>query len=144
MPPTCPHGQPQGECLICKTLGMDPGGAGGSAPSGGGRRSRAASGPAAPAVAPDPGSALPRSWSPGPARQPGGYPPAGGPPGHQPRSLPHVAALVVVGLVVAGVAAWALLGVAFAILHLLELIVVAGAAGWVGYRIGHFRGRRGG
>lgn len=86
----------------------------------------------------------------GPPRQPGGYPPgvggpAGGPPaGQHPRSLPHVAALVVVGLVVAGVAAWALLGVAFAILHLLELIVVAGAAGWVGYRVGHFRGRRGG
>ena len=120
---------------------------GGSASSGGGRRSRAASRPVAPPVSPGPSGYPPVVG--GQAGQPGGYPrgvggAAGGPVDHQPRSLPHVAALVVVGLVVAGVAAWALLGVAFAILHLLELIVVAGAAGWVGYRVGHFRGRRGG
>lgn len=116
---------------------------GGSASSGGGRRSRAASRPVAPSVSPGPSGYPPVVG--GRPGHPGGYPPGGGGPvGHQPRSLPHVAALVVVGLVVAGVAAWALLGVAFAILHLLELIVVAGAAGWVGYRVGHFRGRRGG
>ncbi len=43
---------------------------------------------------------------------------------------------------VLGLAAWALAGVVFGLLHVLELIAVAAAAGWAGYRIGHFRGSR--
>ncbi len=45
-------------------------------------------------------------------------------------------------LVVLGLAAWALAGVVFGLLHVLELIAVAAAASWAGYRIGLFRGGR--
>jgi hypothetical protein len=45
-------------------------------------------------------------------------------------------------LLAIGAAAWILSGVVFTILHLLELLVVAAGAGWVGYRIGHFKGAR--
>jgi hypothetical protein len=44
--------------------------------------------------------------------------------------------------VVIGLVAWAVAGVVFAVLHVIELVVVAIAAGWGGYRLGHFRGRR--
>lgn len=53
----------------------------------------------------------------------------------------HVAG-VVVGIVVVGLIAWAVAGVVFALLHILELVLVAGVAAWAGYRIGRFRGRR--
>lgn len=49
---------------------------------------------------------------------------------------------VAAAVVVLGLAAWALAGVVFGLLHVLELIAVAAAAGWAGYRIGHFRGSR--
>jgi hypothetical protein len=32
-------------------------------------------------------------------------------------------------------------GVVFSLLHVIELAAVALIAGWVGYRIGHYRGR---
>jgi hypothetical protein len=43
-----------------------------------------------------------------------------------------------------GVAAMVLLvaGVVYSVIHLVELLVVAVAAGWLGYRIGLFRGVR--
>jgi hypothetical protein len=53
----------------------------------------------------------------------------------------HVAG-VVGALVVVGLVMWALAGVVFAILHVLELAAAALAAGWAGYRLGHYRGRR--
>jgi hypothetical protein len=49
--------------------------------------------------------------------------------------------LLLVGLLAIGVAAWVLVGVAFALLHLIELLAVAGVAGWAGYRLGNYRGR---
>ncbi len=118
MAATCLHGLPPGECLICRTLGI-----GSGAGAGGGT-----------GAAPGPARVVP-----GPARagsDPSRYP--------RPRGAAHLVGWVAAGVVVAGVAAWLLLGVAFAVLHLLELVVVAGAAGWVGYRVGHFRGRRDG
>jgi hypothetical protein len=45
-------------------------------------------------------------------------------------------------LLAIGAAAWILAGIVFTILHVLELIAVAAGAGWVGYKIGHFRGSR--
>jgi hypothetical protein len=99
--PTCPHGLPPSECLICPTLPQ------------------------------------PSGTSTTPSTMPG-------PPTTAPRhrgSVLHVAgmagAIVLIGLV-----AWAVAGVVFAILHVLELLAVAAAAGWVGYRLGHFRGAR--
>lgn len=50
--------------------------------------------------------------------------------------------LVVAALVALGAAAWILAGVVFTLLHLLELIAVGAGAGWVGYKVGHFRGSR--
>ena len=50
---------------------------------------------------------------------------------------------VVVALAAIGLVAWLVAGVVFALLHILELVAVAGVAGWVGYRIGRLRGPRG-
>ena|SRR5947209_7648428 len=48
----------------------------------------------------------------------------------------------VAAIALIAVAAWLVVGAAFAILHILEYVLVAVAAGWAGYRIGHFRGSR--
>ena len=58
-----------------------------------------------------------------------------------PRFTVHVAG-VVVAIALIGLAAWAIAGIVFALLHVLELVAVGAIAGWVGYRIGRFRGRR--
>ena len=50
--------------------------------------------------------------------------------------------LALMALLAIGAAVWILVGVVFTVLHVLELIAVAAGAGWVGYRIGHFRGSR--
>ena len=57
------------------------------------------------------------------------------------RSIGAHLALVVAAVVVAGLIAWLVVGVVFAIFHVIELVIVAGAAGWAGYRLGHYRGR---
>jgi len=49
-------------------------------------------------------------------------------------------AAIAVGLVIAVIAAVLLAGVVFTILRVFELILVALAAGWIGYHIGMFRG----
>ena len=61
----------------------------------------------------------------------------------RPRTSMHVAGVVAV-IAVIGVAAWIVAGVVFAILHVLELVAVGAIAGWVGYRVGYFQGRRSG
>jgi hypothetical protein len=48
-----------------------------------------------------------------------------------------VAAVVVIGLAV-----WVVAGFVLAMLHVLELVVVAAVAGWAGYRLGRYRGSR--
>jgi hypothetical protein len=58
------------------------------------------------------------------------------------RSFTSHPALVVIGVVVVALVAWALLGAVFTALHTIELIVVAAVAGWVGYRVGRYSGRR--
>ena len=45
-------------------------------------------------------------------------------------------------LLAIGAAIWILSAVVFTILHVFELVAVAGGAGWVGYKVGHFRGSR--
>jgi hypothetical protein len=50
--------------------------------------------------------------------------------------------LIGLGLIAIGFAAWVVAGVVFALLHVLELVAVAGVAGWAGYRFGRYRGRR--
>jgi hypothetical protein len=56
------------------------------------------------------------------------------------RSAGGSLAAIAIGLVIAVIAAVALAGVIFTLLRVLELLVVALAAGWVGYQVGHFRG----
>jgi hypothetical protein len=68
------------------------------------------------------------------------YQPDGRPRGE--RSLVSYAVLIVIALIGIGVAAWVVAGAVHALLHIIELLVVAGAAGWVGYRLGIYRGRR--
>ncbi|HEY3809806.1 MAG TPA: hypothetical protein VGL49_00120 [Acidimicrobiales bacterium] len=63
------------------------------------------------------------------------------PEGRRPRSVGGHMALIVVGVLAIGAVAWVVAGAVFAILHVIELLVVAGIAGWAGYRLGHFRGR---
>ena len=64
-------------------------------------------------------------------------------PQPHPRTSVHVAGLMAV-IAIIGVAAWIVAGVVFAILHVLELVAVGAVAGWVGYRVGYFQGRRSG
>jgi hypothetical protein len=52
--------------------------------------------------------------------------------------------MAVIGVIALAVVAWFLAGAVFAILRVLELVVVAGLAGWVGYKVGHYRGRHSG
>jgi hypothetical protein len=63
------------------------------------------------------------------------------PPVRRGHGATHLA-VVAVAIVVIGAVAWAVAGVLFALLHVFELVAVALVAGWGGYRIGHFRGRR--
>jgi hypothetical protein len=57
-------------------------------------------------------------------------------------SLASYAVLGVLAIVAVIVAAWIVAGVLIGLLHALELVAVAAVAGWVCYRIGHYRGRR--
>lgn len=54
----------------------------------------------------------------------------------------HALVLLVV-LVLAALSGWLVTRLLYAIFHLAELVIVAGLAGTLGYRLGHARGRRG-
>jgi hypothetical protein len=45
-------------------------------------------------------------------------------------------------IVVGGVLLWAFAGVVSLAFHIGEFVVVAGVAGWLGYKLGNIRGRR--
>lgn len=64
----------------------------------------------------------------------------------EPHHHSHSVALTVSGALLAlgavAVVAWIVVGVVFAALRIIELALVAGAAGWAGYKLGHFRGSR--
>jgi hypothetical protein len=111
---TCIHGFPPGQCLICQTLqdGKDQG--------------RRRAGPTA--VKPQRAPVRPDAVL---AERPAPH-----------RSLAWRAGgvLLVIALVVL-LAGW-IAGLAFTILRTIELGVTALVAGWVGYRIGLYRGRR--
>jgi hypothetical protein len=127
----CPHGFPPADCLICRTLGTQP-----TAQVEGARRPAAGTGGTA-GRAP-----RPDRRGRGPDQPDAVYPPRTS--GERARSLSSHAALVVVSVAVLAVLAWFLAGAVFAFLRVLELLVVAGLAGWVGYRLGHYRGRHSG
>ena len=47
-----------------------------------------------------------------------------------------------VSIVVGGVLLWAFSGVVSLAFHIAEFVAVGGIAGWLGYKLGHSRGRR--
>lgn len=125
----CIHGFDPAACLICRTLTPEAQPATAAAAPGG-RRHRQA-GP----------TGSPASLS-GPARPDQVYPPPS-PGSPAPRSTwTRSLLLVLIALLALGAAVWILVGVVFTVLRLFELIIVAAGAGWVGYKIGHFRGSR--
>jgi hypothetical protein len=126
----CPHGYDPSTCLICQTLGTQPAATVASPPevaSRGRRGRRRDTVTSAPPTTVRPDVVYP-------AR----------PPERRGTGLGTHMALLVAALVVIGLVAWVVAGAVFAILHILELIVIAGVAGWAGYRLGHYRGRRAG
>lgn len=110
----CHHGYEQDQCLICQVLGTT----------------------AAPATS----TPRRRSWLGG--RQSNAPVPATAavPSTRRHRPLATVALGVVV-ILAAVLAVWILIGAFYLALRIVELIAVAFAAGWMGYRIGHWRGR---
>ena len=130
MPTTCNHGFAPADCLICRTLGTT------TPPT--------TSVEAPPNRQRHPEVPLPTEIHSPPARldktTPASPPPSDAPRRRRGRGGSLVLALMV--LLAIGAAIWILVGVVFTLLHVLELIAVAAGAGWVGYRIGHFRGSR--
>jgi hypothetical protein len=122
--PNCPHGFPEGECLICRTLGTGP-------EKGKATKTKGAGPPeAATLLTPLRGGPMvaAREQGPGPERH-----------GHGKRGLFWpILGVIVVGAVVV----WLAAGVFATALHIVTYVAVALVAGWAGYRLGHARGRR--
>jgi hypothetical protein len=66
----------------------------------------------------------------------------GGQPVHRSRLLGAQFVLLLAAIAVIGLVTWVVAGAIFALLHVIEILVVAGVAGWAGYRLGHYRGRK--
>ncbi len=125
----CAHGFPQGECLICRTLGVTSGPAigtktktrdGGTAEISGMLSTRPASLPDTRAN--EMGARENRADS-----------------GR--RAMSPIWPVLGV-IVVAGVLLWAFAGVLSLAFHIAEFVAVGAIAGWLGYKLGHARGRR--
>ncbi len=116
MTDTCIHGFTREACLICRTLAT-------------GESTTIQLADPAPPYRPLPSPAQADAARVQPARRRG-------------RSLAGSLVLVLAALLAAGAAAWILVGLVFTVLHVLELIAVGAGCGWVGYKIGHFRGAR--
>jgi hypothetical protein len=125
----CAHGFPQSECLICRTLGVSSSPAAatktktrdaGSAEISGMLSTRPAALPEARQRQAD----LPQEQA---SRGRGGMSP-----------LWPVLGIIVVG----GVLLWAFAGVLSLAFHIGEFVAVGAIAGWLGYKLGHARGRR--
>lgn len=126
---SCIHGLDPADCLICRTLAADPRPTVTAEATGTGLRHREVK--VSPSETSAPIARAGRAPSPslsGNRRRHHG--PAG--------SL----LLVLVVLLAIGAATWILAGTFSLALHVFELVAVAVGAGWVGYRIGHFRGSR--
>lgn len=130
---TCPHGFPQGECLICQTLGKGPAG-----PS---TRAKAKERPV------EKTNPLKGMNALGPAllapQATGRVPATGGPADRSAvRHRRGTAWTVLAALVIGGVLVWAFAGLFTLAFHIAEYVVLAVVAGWAGHKIGYARGRR--
>ena len=124
----CVHGFPQGQCLICQTLGV-------SAPAPQGKKAKVASPGRATTVLTDDDLGRPC--------RPPGTPDAPRPERQRRSSGTGTLLALVAAVVVGGLLVWAFAGVVGVAFHILEFVAVAAIAGWVGYKLGHARGRRG-
>jgi hypothetical protein len=125
MSATCPHGLTPSQCLICKTLQMQPQPENRPSTQLGSRK------PSGAGANPNAGYSV----QPDVIYQ-------GGQPVRRSRLLGAQFVLLVAAIAVIGMVTWIVAGAVFAMLHLIEIIVVAGVAGWAGYRLGHYRGRK--
>jgi hypothetical protein len=125
----CAHGFPQNECLICRTLGVSP------SPAGGTKTKTRDAGPGqfSELLATRP-AALPDTRA-----QQAGLPDDRDNRGRRGMSpIWPVLGIIVVG----GVLLWAFAGVVSLAFHIAEYVAVGAIAGWLGYKLGHARGRR--
>ena len=126
----CAHGFPQSECLICRTLGVS------SSPAGAPTKTKTR----------DAGSAeISGMLSTRPAALPETRPQqADLPDGRAGRGRRRMSLIwpVLGVIVVGGVLLWAFAGVVSLAFHIGEYVAVGAIAGWVGYKLGHARGRR--
>jgi len=126
MSSTCPHGLSPSQCLICKTLQLQPQPEARSSTRFGARNQT------------DIGSSAPTagySIRPDAVYQ-------GNQPVRRSRLLGAQFVLLIAAIAVIGLVTWIVAGAVFAMLHMIEIVVVAGVAGWAGYRLGHYRGRK--
>jgi hypothetical protein len=132
----CAHGFPQGECLICQTLGNSPSPAQSA-------QSAATKTKPAKTKASTPAELLATN------SLPNGRTSALSTRDHEPsptagrRSGMSSLWAILVVIVVGGLLLWAFAGVVSVAFHIAEYVAIAVLAGWLGYKLGHARGRRG-
>ncbi len=117
----CIHGFQPGQCLICQTLAS------------GQEQTRKASRPS---------RAERRAAAEGPARSAAGPVEVVDPPRPRGGSTSTHILVAVIMVVLAVIAFWVVAGVVFALLRLLEIVIVAAVAGVLGYRLGRIRGHQ--
>ena len=119
----CAHGFPQSECLICQTLGSSPAQSKAT-------KTQVANPPQMAALSNGRSSATLATREPdAPA------------PGR--RSGMGSFGAILVAIVVGGLLVWAFAGVLSVAFHIVEYVAIALVAGWIGFKLGHARGRRG-
>jgi hypothetical protein len=129
----CVHGFPQGECLICQTLSSSP--AQSTATKTTPAKAKAAKAPELVQAT------VPISNGRASALSTRGPDPSG--TGGRGRSGMGTFWAILVAIVVGGLLIWAFAGVVSVAFHIAEYVALALVAGWVGYKLGHARGRRG-
>lgn len=133
----CAHGFTQGECLICQTLGT------GSAQSTATKTKPAKSKPNKAEIDTagtfQMANALPNGRGPALATRDPEPSTLGRRGGGGMSTLWAILVVIVVG----GLLVWAFAGLLSVAFHIVEYVAVALVAGWVGYKLGHARGRRG-
>jgi hypothetical protein len=132
---TCPHGFPEGDCLICQTLGK---GSGKQATQGR-TKLKNRDQPVAGAL-----GALGGVTSPLPARQPltSQQITVNGDGSHGRRGGRRTFWAVAGAFVVGAVLVWAFGGLFTMAVHIAEYVALAAVAGWAGYKLGYAQGGR--
>jgi hypothetical protein len=125
----CVHGFPQSECLICRTLGVSPG-----PPVGTKTKTRDAGSAEISGMLSTRPAALPDTRGQQSSR-------AEGRDNRGRRGMSPIWPVLGI-IVVGGVLLWAFAGVVSLAFHIAEYVAVGAIAGWLGYKLGHFRGRR--